>query len=987
MSPSTPSWPESKPRPTNSGQAVFSEVSTMAQAYQQPWHSDEHLGPALWALPNLLQSPQVQQMILLHLPLSVWLINSEGLFLYCNAAFAALVGASPAEIRGQPVRDFISSPQADRLLVQDPTPHALEPCVKSEEWLEFKRTGYRGLFEVFRIPLRNSDGHLLGMLGIGHEITQQRASENLRQRQQQHYALLNAVHQAMIRFREPEALLMEICEIMVKQGKYRMAWIGLKPQQGEVIVPLYHAGYSKGYVEALKLRLYQNHGPTSQTLRKGQYRICQDIATDPQMAPWREAALDRGYRASASFPIYVQGEVIATVNLYAAQPHFFDEEEVAFLLQLTENISMALENHARHQAQHHQLLSQLHQRSAELRQSKQRFQYLIENLQPDYFLFSLDGNLCVTYLSPGASDLLGKPLEALLHQPWYEVLPVVPATDKQQLHQQALAGHIPPRQELEIEVQGQSHVLEIVQYAVYDTQGKLLRCEGLVKDITHNKQMEAALRQACERAERASQAKSQFISHMSHELRTPLNAILGFSELLQEQIQEPRWQGYLQTITRSGHALLQIINDILDLSKIEAGKLTLHLEAVPLRLMIQELVSLLQLSFEKKNLQFLVQISEDLPTALWLDPLRVRQVLLNLLNNALKYTAQGQVCLRVTWSPLTSETGQLRLSVADTGPGISPEFQAHLFEPFAQDPASGSISTGTGLGLPISRNLVHLMGGELLLETQQGQGSTFTVFLPEVKIATAPTAPVQPSRSLRLAPATLLLADDVAHNLELLEAYLADQPLTCLRAYNGQEAYEQALRSHPDLILMDIKMPVMDGREALHALRANPQTAAIPVVALTAFSFEQEEHNLRLQGFDAYLRKPVSKSSLLQCLEQFLPTAPEQNPLAPQAVPTSLPQPFEVSPASVQALQQILQTDWLPRWQKVRHSLVLDELESFIGELQALAVEYQHAGLLDWTQALLEALQRFDLETVHQRLQSFPEDCGLPLLPAQEGAA
>lgn len=938
--------------------------------------------PALEAedLPELLQQSQLLQSLVHSFPLSVWIKNPEGVFLCCNQHFEALLGVPETEIIGKRDYDFMPVAQADTLLKQDQAAIAAGQPMRHEDWLEFPTTGYRGLFEILTSPLYNTVGNLIGVLGLSRELTQQRETENRLKRLNQSCTVLSAVNQAVMRIHETKALFAEVCQIAVTRGNFRIAWMGLKPLGGDQILPICHAGCSQGYVENLHLSLMHNHGPTSQTLRNGIYHICQDIATDPAMEPWREAALERGYRSSASFAIFMQGEVIASLNLYADQPYFFDDEQIALLQQLSANLSFALEIAAHQKDRQQALEALLEKRTEELQKNEQRFRHLIESIQRDYFFFSLDANQCLTYLSPSASVFLGKSLEELLHHPWYEVLPIVPEAQelKQRLREPLQNDLLATPYELEIEVQSERCILEITQHLTCDAQGQVLGSEGVAKDITRRKQIEAALREARDRAERASQAKSQYLSHMSHELRTPLNAIISFSELLQEEIQEPRWQGYLQTITRSGHSLLQLINDILDLSKIEAGKLLLHHEAVALRPLIQDLETLLRFSFEKKGLEFLIQLSENLPAGLWLDPLRIRQILLNLLNNAYKYTAQGQVSLEVSWLSLSPEKGQLRLSVSDTGPGISAEFQARIFEPFAQDPTSRLIGSGTGLGLPITRNLVELMGGQLLLNSQIGQGTTFTILLPEVTIAEASTSTADSQPVVRFAPATLLLVDDLPQNLELLEAYLAGQPLTCLRAYNGQEACEQALRHRPDLILMDIKMPVMDGGKALQALRSYPQMARIPVVALTAFSFQQEENSLLHQGFNAYLRKPISKNTLFHCLERFLPvlseTPSQDTPLTAQEAYRPLASGAATAP-SMQQLNQILQQVWIPRWQSIQNSLILDDLENFARGLQTLAEQYAHPGLLNLAQKLLDALQRFELEAVQNLLQSFPQDC------------
>jgi len=487
----------------------------------------------------------------------------------------------------------------------------------------------------------------------------------------------------------------------------------------------------------------------------------------------------------------------------------------------------------------------------------------------------------------------------------------------------------------------------------------------ILSDISELKQLETE-RQARQKAEFASQAKSRFLAHMSHEIRTPLNAILGFSELMQQQLHEPRWQNYLQAINSSGKTLLHIIDDILDLSKIESGKIEIKPTAIDLRQLVQELDLLLRKSFAEKGLKFEVQTDPDLPISLSLDPLRLRQILINLLNNALKFTTKGSVILRISYLATSAESGQLSLSVSDTGVGISDHFKSRIFQPFEQDPSSEQSRTGTGLGLAITYQLVQLMQGQILLESQLGVGTSFQILLPDIRQSSLSSSTEARSDTLFLnfAPACLLLVDDQPTNLQLLQAYLEEQPFQILLAHNGQEACEQALQSQPDLILMDIRMPVMDGTEALRQLKSNPLTASIPVIALTAYSLQQEKNSFLEMGFDGYLRKPVSKVELWACLQAILKLQrPDTEPLNDF---------LSQETALKKDLILILKQEWLPRWEAIQASMVVNELENFATELLLLAERYTEPRLKNFAFALLNDIQQFALESAQQHLLAFP---------------
>ena len=394
----------------------------------------------------------------------------------------------------------------------------------------------------------------------------------------------------------------------------------------------------------------------------------------------------------------------------------------------------------------------------------------------------------------------------------------------------------------------------------------------------------AALEEVAQRAEAANQAKSEFLANMSHEIRTPMNAVLGFTDLLQTIVADGMGQEYLRAIASSGRTLLALINDILDLSKIEAGRLELHPEPVDIRALILDMHNIFGYKANQKGLQITSDIADDLPTFLLFDEVRLRQILFNVVGNALKFTEQGHINIRaelVPQNPAAHQHIDLKLSVQDTGIGIAPADQIQIFEVFTQSQGQSDRQFGgTGLGLAITRRLVTMMGGTTDLESQVGQGSTFTFTLPAVK-ATVPGAQspiLQPidTNLDQFAPTHILIADDVASNRDLIAGYFRPTAHHLHFAETGEEAVQLAQELLPDIILMDLRMPCMDGVEASHRIKAMDTTRHIPIVVVTASSLTQDECTLQ-QLCEGFIRKPVSQADLVTVFKACLPLQPNSS--------------------------------------------------------------------------------------------------------------
>ncbi|WP_374604207.1 ATP-binding protein, partial [Arenimonas sp.] len=478
-----------------------------------------------------------------------------------------------------------------------------------------------------------------------------------------------------------------------------------------------------------------------------------------------------------------------------------------------------------------------------------------------------------------------------------------------------------------------------------------------------------------EQARQSSQDKSVFLASMSHEIRTPMNAIFGFTNLLAETPMDPRQATYVDSIRKSGQALLSLINDVLDLSKMEAGKLELREEATDLREIVDQTLTMFQQACADKGISLRADFDGRAELPVMVDPVRLRQVLINLVSNAVKYTETGGVVVRVGCHPgKQDDRCDLRIEVVDSGTGIAPHQLGVIFEPFEQgDSVDGKNREGTGLGLSIVRRLAELMGGELSAESTVGEGSLFRLDIPD-RVISADSVSQQPARSQRidfdlLPPLKVLVVDDVAWNRDLAVAYLASSHHQVTQAGDGLVALEQLKAKGADVILMDLRMPILSGDQALQRIRANPKWRDIPVVAVTASSMSEDENWVRAR-FDGYVRKPYSKRDLFEALAlHFPPRRKETEGQAPEpAAPVERdPGPRRQDAEALAELKALRAS--LPA---MRGNLRVREVAAAAGHLAGLA------GRLDWpalekhARELKEAVDAFDVTSMRLLLASCP---------------
>jgi len=484
------------------------------------------------------------------------------------------------------------------------------------------------------------------------------------------------------------------------------------------------------------------------------------------------------------------------------------------------------------------------------------------------------------------------------------------------------------------------------------------------------------------RAEQAVREKSAFLANMSHEIRSPMNAILGFSELLEPDGLTPKQAQYVRAIRDSGSALLHLINDILDLSKLEAGKLELHPDPTDMRDSCEFLRTVFGQQAVMKSLQLQFELAPDLPRALMLDRLRLRQVLVNLLGNALKFTEQGCVKTRVSWQAQDHHgTGTLLIDVEDSGIGIPADKLEEVFKPFVQaDSRRTAEKEGTGIGLTIVKRLTELMGGTLAVNSTVSQGTTFQLRFTNVPVSGR--LPVgdhaEPGGAVDFndfAPATVLVVDDTRTNRDLMAGIFEKTHHRVHFAVNGQEALECLRTTKPDVVLLDIRMPVMDGRATLAEIRKQAKLASLPVIAVTASSESGEEMELQSQ-FSGYLRKPFSRRALFLALTQFLQQAPLKAPMNQRnsgETLAGLPAPLPQQAAQWRELALELRRQEAGQWPTLRDSLAVNETRDFAHSLFTLGQAAHCPALTTYAATLTTFADAYAIGQMESHLGVFPE--------------
>ncbi len=509
----------------------------------------------------------------------------------------------------------------------------------------------------------------------------------------------------------------------------------------------------------------------------------------------------------------------------------------------------------------------------------------------------------------------------------------------------------------------------------------------LIEEIVVRTKTEQELKTAKTIAERANKSKSEFLASMSHEIRTPMNAVLGFTDLLYSQLDDKKLKTYLNSIKSSGKNLMTLINDILDLSKIEAGKLELIYKPVNPHEIFKEVAQIFSVKVQEKGLEFISEISEQIPEAVIIDEVRLRQILFNVIGNAVKFTEKGYIKLKAKCHPSQEKNSiNLVIEIEDTGIGIPGDSHEHIFQAFKQQEGQDARKyAGTGLGLSITKRLVEIMNGDITFKSKHGIGSTFFITLRNVEITEVKEVQMQKKFSIDInniifKPSKLLVVDDDDMNRKLIKEFLINTNIDVKEALNGKEGFEAAKQYNPDIILMDIKMPVIDGYEATKMIQEELQKK-IPIIALTASAMKKDEKRITKAGFHSFLSKPVKIETLINELTKYL--GYEESPKIKKERVVNASKDIGIhkyieiminsqTPGVIEKNIKTAKEKLKPFWQKAQKSGFIDEIELFALKTEDVGKELDLKNIEIFGYDLQNFVNNFDTEKMTEMLELYP---------------
>ena len=666
-------------------------------------------------------------------------------------------------------------------------------------------------------------------------------------------ARLHALSSRLLAAEDLIAALDDVLENAIATCGADFGNIQLYKPQTKTLEIIVERGFRHDFLDHFRMVRADGGSACAQAVQSGERIVVEDVEFDPEFEPHRRIAAAAGFRAVQSTPLRAHGKILGMLSVHFRAPHRVSERE-----------QRLLDLYARHAAD----LIERKEAEAALRFHSQQFETLLNRSPLGVYL--VDADFRITQVNPVAArafasipNIIGRDFDEVIHILWTkEYADEIVAIFRHTL-QNGESFIMPERAEFNT-ARG---LMEYYEWRV----DRIVLPDGrfgavcYFRDISEQVKARLALKEL-------DQRKDEFIANMSHELRSPLAGIMGYADILLTRVKDPFDTQCLKTIKESGNYLVEIVNDILDLAKIEAGKLVLNFEPFSPHAVFGEIHGLMDVRAREKELLLVLRFDGVLPASIETDRTRLRQILINLVSNAIKFTQQGRVEIVARF---LSEENLLHVEVTDTGIGIAPEHQETLFQPFTQaDTTSTRQYGGTGLGLPITKRLVEMLGGSISLESELGKGSTFCVTIltrPDKSVSNragtrSNSGPLPESETL--GNRHILVVDDMQNMCKLLSWYIENaggRPRIATSGRAAVQEVERAASSDPfDAVILDIQMPGMDGYEVLRMLRA--KGVRLPVIAVTAGAMVTDREKCMQAGFDDHLTKPIDGRRLVQVL-------------------------------------------------------------------------------------------------------------------------
>ncbi len=941
--------------------AIFEDITERIE-------QKEKLREALW---DYRRQKDQYQMLVQTMTEGLVTVNVDGIILFANDRFSEMTGIELARLKGKKITTLIGDKRFKTQLVD-----YLKSAISANKGFSFSSLCDQkmpdGSARHFRVSVNSAydrNASFLQATIVLADVTERIQRYQVEQEQiDQERKFKDALLQ-LARLHEPDQdiafqKIIRTASAAIQSDRVSI-WFFNETQDKLTCEYLYHA--SRNRWERGSILEETNFPNYFETIRKQKQIIASDAFRHPHTKEFTENYLKPNQIFSMlDVPLWIGGTVAGVLCCeHTGRPREWSKVEIDFIVNVADHICIAVETAEKYRAE------------KSLRETRANLERAQKIARIGNWMMDLpSGNMV---WSEQLYRILGLAPEEV--EPDYQTF-LSSIHKKERSRVQSLFDRAIANREGAFQMEywivrpdGQKVYAQEAGEIVYDNHGKPVSIIATIRDITELKKIQEELETAKEQAEIANRIKSEFLANMSHEIRTPMNAILGFTEILEGAVQDETLKEYVHSIATSGKTLLNLINDILDLSKVEAGRLSIEKTVVNPHTIFNDMRLIFSQAMQEKGLEFKINIDPELPTAVMLDETRLRQVLLNLIGNAVKFTAKGYIQLSVAKGPTIKGDNLINLifSIEDTGVGIPEDQIKTIFRPFLQKRGQNFTDYGgTGLGLSITEKLVSLMGGELDVISEEGVGSTFYVKIGEVEICSQDIPEAgEHEKEVFFAGEQVLILDATKSNRDLIRAFLQGHNLNFSEAYDLKSAMHQLSEKKAALVIMDINLPRQKERGDVVSIQEIKNMAKAPLIAITSQWNETLVKNTLLEA-DACLLKPFTKKKLLDCVLDFLPVMK----ISENARPGKGETDSEADPrffTRLPRLIRIMKNKLLPIWHSGSDLIIMEEIKLFLNTNIRVARIFACEPLDQWNQRLNRSCALYDTNEIRKVIAEYPD--------------